>query len=76
MEERIAVGRRYDSPVVVSMQRCVSCVRMTHGFHEEVLITDAQAYTLIAAGFDHASGCGVARPSPTLAAHLRSPYTG
>jgi len=63
------------SPVTVSMRWCVSCVRMTHGFHEAALITDSQAYTIIAAGVDHASGCEVARSSPTLVPHLRSPYT-
>ena len=62
------------SPVVVSMRWCVTCVRMTHGFHEAALITDSQAYTLSADGVDHASGCEVARPSSTLAAHLRSPH--
>jgi len=60
------------SPVVVSMRWCVSCVRMTHGFHEVALITDLQAYTLTADGVHHASGYKVARPSPTFAPHLRS----
>jgi len=77
--ERIAVERavwRYDSPVVVSMRWCVSFVRMTHGFHEATLITGSQAYTLIADGVNHTSGCEVARPSPILVPHLRSPYSG
>jgi len=64
------------TPVVVSMRRCVGCVRMTHGFHEATLITGLQAYTLIADSVDHASGCEVARPSPTLAPHLGSPSSG
>ena len=80
MEETIAVGGvawKYDSPVMVLMPRgCVSCVRMTHGFHEAALIIDSQAYTLIAAGVDHTSSCEVACPSPTLTAYLSSPYIG
>ena len=75
MEERIALGRRYE-PCGGFIAVVRELYRMTHGFHEAALITDSQAYTLIACGVDHASGCEVTRPSPTLPAHLTSPDTG